>query len=92
MYGKVKQRYDERVVQLDCMQGQPWVVGSPLHIPRWGASSAWRTTSSNSVLDIFAETNWSSASKYDFAFAPRATLSCPLMVDVDESDMGSWEF
>ena len=70
-------------MQLDCMQGQQWVVGSPLHIPRWGASSAWRTTSSNSGLDIFAETNWSSASKYAFAFAPRATLSCPLMVDVE---------
>jgi len=47
--------------------------GCTLHVPRWGTSSAWRTTSSNSVLDILADTNWLSASKYSFAFAPSAT-------------------
>jgi len=55
--------------------------------PKFGASSAWRTESSNSCLDIRADTNWLRVLKYPDALGPNATLSWPLIVDVDESDM-----
>lgn len=63
------------------------MAARPIDIPRFGASRAWRTDSSNSCLDIRADTNWLSALKYSGAFGPNATLSCPWIVDVDESDI-----
>lgn len=86
--GGIEEGDDEGVVELYWLDN--WLrdmVGDRADVHRLAEVSSCFADSSNSVREVFPDTKLLSASKYRGALGPRFFVSCPLSVDVEDSDI-----